>query len=158
MIGHITYMSNTSMQEKFGRKLIGEEKSGRDFSSDFEVESYLKYRGGNFVKRFDANSWIYISKAVDFFDLAADAADLHTALCNVKAHFLVISFSSDWLYPPEQTKQIVRALRANDADVSDIEIKASYGHDAFLVEVENQSKVIRPFLERVTKTYPVCID
>jgi homoserine O-acetyltransferase len=152
MIGHITYMSDHSMQDKFGRNQISQEKVGHDFSSDFEVESYLKYRGGSFVNRFDANSWLYISKAVDYFDLAEDK-DLQTALSNVKSEFLVISFSSDWLYPPSQTKQIVRALRANNADVTDVEINASYGHDAFLVEVTNQSKIIKHFLEKAARTY-----
>lgn len=150
MIGHITYMSNNSMSEKFGRKLIGEERSGLDFSQEFEVEGYLKYRGDTFVQRFDANSWLYISKALDYFDLAEDG-DLGDVLKKATSKFLVISFTSDWLYPPQQTKKIVRALRANDLDVSDIEINASYGHDSFLVEVKDQSNIIGNFLKRIFK-------
>jgi len=150
MIGHITYMSDKSMDEKFGRKLIGKEKLGFDFSHDFEVESYLKYRADNFVQRFDANSYLYITKALDYFDLAEDG-DLSSAFKGVKASFLVISFSSDWLYPSYQSKEMVRALKANDLDVSDCEINSSYGHDAFLVEIKGQSRLISHFLNRLHK-------
>lgn len=150
MIGHITYMSEKSMDEKFGRKLIGKERVGYDFSHDFEVENYLKYRGDNFVQRFDANSYLYLTKALDYFDLS-EGGNLTTVFKNVQASFLIISFTSDWLYPPYQSKEMVRALKANGIDVSDIEIKSSYGHDAFLVEVEGQSRLIRHFLERIER-------
>ncbi|HBR15896.1 MAG TPA: homoserine O-acetyltransferase [Candidatus Omnitrophica bacterium] len=150
MIGHITYMSEQSMEEKFGRKLIGKERLGFDFSHDFEVESYLKYRADNFVQRFDANSYLYLSKSLDYFDLAEDA-DLKTVFSKARCSFLVISFTSDWLYPSYQSKQMVKALKANDLDVSDIEINTNYGHDAFLVEVEGQSKLISHFLDRISK-------
>jgi homoserine O-acetyltransferase len=152
MIGHITYMSETSMEEKFGRKLISKERLGYDFSTDFEVESYLKYRGDSFVQRFDANSYLYISKALDYFDLAEDGK-LKDAFAPAKAHFLIVSFTSDWLYPPHQSKAMVKALKANDLDVSDIEISSTYGHDAFLVEVEGLSEIITHFLTRMSKTY-----
>ena len=148
MIGHITYMSEKSMDEKFGRKLIGKEKLGFDFTHDFEVESYLKYRGDSFVSRFDANSYIYLSKALDYFDMAAETS-LVQAFASAKAKFLVIAFSSDWLYPAYQSREMVRAIRANDLDVSFIEIQNNYGHDSFLVEVEGQSQVIKPFLKKV---------
>jgi homoserine O-acetyltransferase len=151
MIGHITYMSEKSMEEKFGRKLISKEKLGYDFSHDFEVESYLKYRSDSFVQRFDANSYLYLSKALDYFDLAEDGK-LIDAFAPAKASFLIVSFTSDWLYPSYQSKQMVKALKANDSDVSDIEINSSYGHDAFLVEVEGLSKLITPFLSRIRKT------
>ncbi len=150
MIGHITYMSEKSMDEKFGRKLIGKEKVGYDFSHDFEVENYLKYRGDSFVQRFDANSYLYLTKALDYFDLSEEG-NLVKVLQNVQASFLIISFTSDWLYPSYQSKEMVRALKANDIDVSDIEINSHYGHDAFLVEVEGQSKLIKHFLERIAK-------
>jgi len=154
MIGHITYMSETSMEEKFGRKLIGKEKLGYDFSHDFEVESYLKYRSGNFVQRFDANSYLYLSKALDYFDLAEDGGGkLSDAVAKAKCDFLVISFSSDWLYPPYQAKDLVRALKSNNLEVSEILINTSYGHDAFLVEVDNQAKLVSAFLQRMTKEY-----
>ncbi|MBI3617206.1 MAG: homoserine O-acetyltransferase [Candidatus Omnitrophica bacterium] len=150
MIGHITYMSDKSMDEKFGRKLIAKERLGYDFSHDFEVENYLKYRSGNFVQRFDANSYLYISKSLDYFDLSSDGK-LTDVFAKARAHFLVISFTSDWLYPSYQSKEMVRALKANDLDVSDIEINSSYGHDAFLVEVEGQTKLISHFLARMQK-------
>lgn len=151
MIGHITYMSEKSMEEKFGRKLIGKERLGYDFSHDFEVESYLKYRGDSFVNRFDANSYLYLSKALDYFDLAQDSGNLMSAFAPAKCKFLVISFTSDWLYPAYQSREMVRALKANDLDVSYIEINSSYGHDAFLVEVEGQSHLISHFLARMQK-------
>ena len=150
MIGHITYMSDKSMDDKFGRKLIAKERLGYDFSHDFEVENYLKYRGGNFVQRFDANSYLYILKSLDYFDMAAEGK-LTDVFAKARAHFLVISFTSDWLYPSYQSKEMVRALKANDLDVSDIEINSSYGHDAFLVEVEGQTKLISHFLARMQK-------
>jgi homoserine O-acetyltransferase len=150
MIGHITYMSEKSMEEKFGRKLISKEKLGYDFEHDFEVESYLKYRASNFVQRFDANSYLYLSKALDYFDMAADEG-LVKVFSKAKCRFLVISFTSDWLYPSYQSKEMVKALRANDLDVSCIEIDSSYGHDAFLVEVDDESKLISHFLTRIQK-------
>ena len=151
MIGHITYMSETSMEEKFGRKLISKERLGYDFSNDFEVESYLKYRGDSFVQRFDANSYLYLSKALDYFNLAEDG-NLKDAFAPAKASFMVVSFSSDWLYPSHQSKAMVKALKANDLDVSDIKIDSSYGHDAFLVEVEGLSAIITHFLNRMYKS------
>ncbi|MCK5580396.1 MAG: homoserine O-acetyltransferase [Candidatus Omnitrophica bacterium] len=150
MIGHITYMSDKSMEEKFGRKLIGKEKVGYDFSQDFEVENYLKYRSDTFVQRFDANSFLYLTKALDYFDLAEEGALVDTVK-KATASFLVISFTSDWLYPSYQAKEFIKAMRAADLDVSDIEINTSYGHDAFLVEVEGQSKLIKHFMERIEK-------
>ncbi|MCA9407154.1 MAG: homoserine O-acetyltransferase [Candidatus Omnitrophica bacterium] len=150
MVGHITYMSEKSMEERFGRKLIGKEKVGYDFSQDFEVESYLKYRGDSFVQRFDANSYLYLSKALDYFDLA-EGGNLTDTFSKAKCAFLVISFSSDWLYPAYQSKEMVKALKANDLDVSAILIDSSYGHDAFLVEVDNQSKMVKHFLSRIEK-------
>ena len=150
MIGHITYMSEASMEEKFGRKLIKKEKLGYDFSHDFEVESYLNYRGTSFVRRFDANSYLYLSKALDYFDLSEEG-NLVDMFQRVRSSFLIISFSSDWLYPSYQSKQLVRALKANDIDVSSIEIQTNYGHDAFLVEVDGQSRLIRNFLKKIER-------
>lgn len=150
MIGHITYMSEKSMDERFGRKLIDKEKLGYDFSHDFEVEGYLKYRGDSFVQRFDANSYLYLTKALDYFDLAENGS-LAAAFAHTRASFLIVSFTSDWLYPSYQSKELVRALKAVDIDVSDIEINTDYGHDAFLVETEGQSELIKHFLSRVQK-------
>jgi homoserine O-acetyltransferase len=151
MIGHITYMSEKSMEERFGRKLISKERLGYDFSHDFEVENYLKYRGDSFVQRFDANSYLYLSKALDYFNLAEEGK-LTDVFAPATCSFLIISFTSDWLYPAYQAKEMVRALKANDLDVSDILIQSDYGHDAFLVEVEDQSKLVSHFLRRIYKS------
>ena len=148
MIGHITYMSWTSMEQKFGRRLRDKEKLGYDFSKDFEVQSYLEYRGQSFVDRFDANSYLYLTKAMDYFDLA-EGRKLSEVFKGVKADLLVLSFTSDWLYPSSQSQEMVRALKANDIDVSYVEIRSDYGHDAFLVEVEDQSRVVANYLTKV---------
>lgn len=150
MVGHITYMSSESMDNKFGRKLIGKERVGFDFSQDFQVESYLKYRGDSFVQRFDANSYLYITKAADYFNLAEDKS-LVEAFKNATASFLVLTFTSDWLYPTSQLKDMIKALKINDIDVSSCEINSSYGHDAFLVEIDEQSNLIRNFLRKIKR-------
>ena len=146
MVGHITYMSDDSMREKFGRRLRGKESFGYDFDVDFEVESYLRYRGSQFVTRFDANSYLYITKAMDYFDLTNGQATVAAAFEPARARFLVISFSSDWLYPSYQSQEIVRALRARNCDVAYIELQSNYGHDSFLVDVAEQTDLIRGFL------------
>jgi len=146
MVGHITYMSDDSMREKFGRRLRGKENFGFDFEVDFEVESYLRYRGSQFVGRFDANSYLYITKAMDYFDLTNGKGSLAEALAPAQARFLVISFSSDWLYPSYQSQETVRALRARNCDVAYAELPSNYGHDSFLVDVAEQTELIRGFL------------
>jgi homoserine O-acetyltransferase len=146
MVGHITYMSDDSMREKFGRRLRGKESFGFDFDVDFEVESYLRYRGSQFVSRFDANSYLYITKAMDYFDLTNGHGSLAAALEPARARFLVISFNSDWLYPSYQSQEIVRALRARNCDVAYAELPSNYGHDSFLVDVAEQTELIRGFL------------
>ena len=138
MVGHITYMSDQSMREKFGRRL-------RD-QNQFEVESYLRYRGSQFVDRFDANSYLYITKAMDYFDLTSDRTSLSAAFENVKSRFLVISFTSDWLYPSYQSLEVVRALRGRNCDVAYCELPTNYGHDAFLVNIAEQAELVRGFL------------
>ena len=149
MIGHITYMSNKSMEQKFGR-VLKKEKLGYEFTSEFEVEGYLRYRGDSFVKRFDANSYLYITKAMDYFDLQEDKP-LANAFKGLKTRFLVIAFSSDWLYPPQQSKEIVKALKMNGIDVTYCEISSDYGHDAFLLEFKEETKLIKHFLESTRK-------
>ena len=146
MIGHITYLSERSMHQKFGRKLQDKTEYGYNFLADFQVESYLQYKGDNFVSRFDANSYLYISKAMDYFDLAQPYGTLEQALGGVKAKFLVISFSSDWLFPSYQSKEIVSALRRVGAQAIYTEIQTDYGHDAFLLESEQLSSLITNFL------------
>ena len=147
MIGHITYMSDQSMHRKFGRHLQDRDSLDYDFVNEFQVESYLSYRGDSFVKRFDANSYLYITKAMDYFDLAQPSGELRRELAKVKAAFLVVSFSSDWLFPSYMSKEIVSALRRNNIDVSYAEIQSDYGHDAFLLEVETLGRLIVNFLE-----------
>jgi len=146
MVGHITYLSDESMHNKFGRRLRNREKYGYDFSPEFEVESYLHYQGDAFTKRFDANSYLYITKAIDYFDLSNGHGSLKAAFRGVNARFLVISFTSDWLYPSYQSKEIVRAIKANAGDVTYFEVESSYGHDAFLLEYEAVTPLVTGFL------------
>jgi homoserine O-acetyltransferase len=146
MVGHITYMSDDSMREKFGRRLRDKESFSFGFDVDFEVESYLRYRGSQFVNRFDANSYLYITKALDYFDLTNGHRTLNAAMEAASARFLVISFSSDWLYPSYQSQEIVRALRSRNCDVAYVELQANYGHDSFLVDVAEQTTLVRGFL------------
>jgi homoserine O-acetyltransferase len=146
MIGHITFMSDQSMEEKFSRRLKKENLSFQ-FTDDFEVEGYLRYRGYNFVKRFDANSYLYITKALDYFDLSG----LHfiPAVKSTSIRFLVISFKSDWLYPSYQSQEIVRALKRKHAYTTYFDLVSTYGHDAFLIEIEDETRLIRNFLANV---------
>jgi homoserine O-acetyltransferase len=146
MVGHITYMSDDSMREKFGRRQTGKENFSFGFDVDFEVESYLRYRGSQFVGRFDANSYLYITKAMDYFDLTNGRGSLAAALEKTTARFLVISFSSDWLYPSYQSQEMVRALRSRNCDVAYVELQSNYGHDSFLVDVAEQTDLVRGFL------------
>jgi homoserine O-acetyltransferase len=149
MVGHITYMSDASMRQKFGRRLRDKDAFGFDFSVDFEVESYLRYRGSQFVNRFDANSYLYITKAMDYFDLAAGYPSLAAAFDRTRARFLVMSYTSDWLYPTYQSLETVSAMRGRNIDVAFCELLSHYGHDAFLVETKDQSELISGFLESV---------
>ncbi|MCF7876459.1 homoserine O-acetyltransferase [Candidatus Bipolaricaulota bacterium] len=150
MIGHITYLSDTSMKEKFGRKLQDGKKFNFDFQVDFEVENYLHYKGGSFAERFDANSYLYLTKAVDYFDLTDGGnGSLANSFSEVEANFLVISITSDWLYPPYQSKEIVKALESNDVDVTYSEINSTYGHDAFFLEPGQLHHMVANFLSQV---------
>ncbi len=147
MIGHITYRSDESMSEKFGRRLLKKEDYGYDFSTDFEIESYLKYQGDKFVNRFDANSYLYLAKAMSYFDLSKKYGSLEEAFKNTQANFLILSISSDWLYPARESKRIVKALMKQNKPVTYCEIEASHGHDSFLMENDQLSKLIQSFLE-----------
>lgn len=148
MIGHITYMSDQSMEEKFSRRLKDKNFSFK-FITDFEVEGYLRYRGDSFVKRFDANSYLYITKALDYFDLSGGR--LIPSGKTIDTRFLVIAFKSDWLYPSYQLQDIVRQLKTRHVDATYCEIKSTYGHDAFLLEVKEETHLIRHFLKKVYK-------
>lgn len=151
MIGHITYLCEEAMYNKFGRKLQDKNQYDFNFDIDFQVESYLQHQGQIFVDRFDANSYLYITKAVDYFDPADKYGSLKEAFKNTNAKFLVISFDSDWLFPSYQSKEIVNTLMQLDKDVSYCEIKSPCGHDAFLLEYDVQSKIIKSFLDNHIK-------
>lgn len=148
MVGHITYLCEESMHNKFGRRLQDKDKPNFDFNIDFQVESYLEHQGRVFVDRFDANSYLYITKAVDYFDLAQKHGSLKDAFLKTNARFLVISFTTDWLFPTSQSKEIVHSLIAAGRDVSFCEIESPCGHDAFLLEFETQTKIVKSFLSK----------
>ncbi|MEM7133658.1 MAG: homoserine O-acetyltransferase [Chloroflexota bacterium] len=150
MVGHITYLSEASMQEKFGRRLQDLVKYGYEFQTEFQVESYLKYNGLNFTRRFDANSYLYITKAMDYFDLSGATGSLAAAFVNsTKIKYLVLSFTSDWLYPSYHSKELVSALTAVGADVTYLDVESVWGHDAFLLEVETMTELLSGFLDRL---------
>ncbi|MFH0880690.1 MAG: homoserine O-acetyltransferase [Lentisphaerota bacterium] len=149
MIGHITYLSEASMRAKFGRHLQEREHYGYDFATEFRVENYLKHQGDTFTRRFDANSFLYITKAIDYFDLSYGLPSLAHAFNQVTAKMLVVSYSSDWLYPPSESKELVRALLQSGVDTTYVEINSDYGHDAFLLEVNRLAEISRDFLARV---------
>jgi len=148
MIGHVTYLSDESMREKFGRRLHRSALSF-DFTGDFQVESYLHHQGKKFVTRFDANSLLFITKAADYFDLERGGHNLLINETLTDVSFLVISFTSDWLYPTYQSRGIVSALKKNGSDVSFCEIEAQCGHDAFLIPNKRLDGLISGFLDRV---------
>ncbi len=149
MVGHITYMSDASMGEKFGRR-FKDRLENEKFEPDFEVEGYLQYRGDNFVKRFDANSYLYITKALDYFDLH-NGRGIDQVLKGVTARFLVMAFKSDWLYPAYQSLEIVKACKLAGVDATYCELNSQYGHDAFLLEIEEQSYLVKHFLNSVSE-------
>lgn len=147
MLAHITYLSEESMFRKFGRNLQELDTYSYGFERNFQVESYLQHQGRRFVERFDANSYLYITRAMDYYDAAAKTnGDLTKAFASVSCPFLVVSFSSDWLFPSHQSAQMVEALLANDVAVSYCDIESSYGHDAFLLEAEILGRMMKDFI------------
>lgn len=158
MIGHITYLSETSMHQKFGRRLQGRERFGYDFSAEFAIEGYLRYKGNRFTERFDANSYLYVTKAMDYFDLSNGQHSLAAAFANSnKVIYLVVSFTSDWLYPAYHSKELVSALTAVGADVSYCNLQSTWGHDAFLLEVDTMTGLISNFLTRIVNQFSICL-
>ena len=147
MIAHISYLSAESMHRKFGRDLRYRDHYTYNFEQEFQVESYLHYQGSRFTERFDANTYLYITKAMDYFDLTTGFSSLRESMQRAVAKFLLISFTSDWLFPPREMKELANALRSNGADVTYIDINSEYGHDSFLIEDVPQTKLIAPFLE-----------
>ena len=146
MIGHITYLSNESMRQKFGRQLKSRDALSFHFDAGFEVESYLRYQGNKFVERFDANSFLYLTKAADYFDLDDYVA---IGLGGAAISFLVVAFTSDWLYPTEQSRTLVRSLKRSGLDVSFCEIPSDWGHDAFLLPNDRLHALVAAFLSRI---------
>ena len=147
MIGHITYLSEQSMDKKFGRQLQTDPEYHFHFGSEFQIESYLNYQGEKFVSRFDANSYLYLTKAVSYFDLEKSYGSFDAAFRKSMAKFLVISITSDWLYTPKQSKSIVSSLMRLNKEVSYAEIDSYYGHDAFLIENEGLHQALSVFIK-----------
>ncbi len=151
MVGHITYLSDEAMRNKFGRRLQDKSDFSFKFEPDFQVESYLRYQGGKFVRRFDANSFLYITKAADYFDLTTQhrGADGAGAFARATCCYFVVSFTSDWLYPTRKSRAMVRAMKKQGLDVSFCEIEAQCGHDAFLLPTPRLATLLQSFLDRV---------
>ncbi|MFL9840025.1 homoserine O-acetyltransferase [Sphingomonas sp. ST-64] len=147
MAAHITYLSEAGLTEKFGRKLQAREAKTFGFDADFQVESYLRHQGLSFVDRFDANAYLYITRAMDYFDLAEEHGGvLASAFRETKARFCLVSFDTDWLYPTRDSRSIVHALNAAGAPVSFVELSSPFGHDAFLLESPELNRVVDGFL------------
>ena len=146
MIGHITYLSEHSMHAKFGRKLQEKKDYGYDFSTDFQIESYLHHQGDKFVENFDANSYLYLSKAMSYFDLKKKFGSLESAFSNTQCRFLIMSISSDMLYPSKLSIEMAMTLMRLNKSVSYCEIDSNFGHDGFLLETEKLSIPIQSFL------------
>ncbi len=152
MAAHITYLSERALQSKFGRNLQDRDKLAFGFDADFQIESYLRYQGHGFVDRFDANSYLYITRAMDYFDLPTEyGGKLARAFSGTTTHFCVVSFTSDWLYPTRENREIVQALSAVAANVSFVEVESDKGHDAFLLDEPVMFATIRGFLGAAAK-------
>ncbi|MCF8094172.1 MAG: homoserine O-acetyltransferase [Desulfobacteraceae bacterium] len=151
MIGHITYLSDEAMRRKFGRRLQDKEDFSYQFDVDFQVESYLRHQGAKFVERFDANSFLYITKAADYFDLTGfkNTSSAIRVFSMASARFMVVSFTSDWLYPTYQSREMVKAMKKSGLDVSFCEVEAEWGHDAFLMPNKRLTDLIRGFIDSV---------
>lgn len=154
MAAHITYLSEQALHRKFGRKLQDRSAITYGFEADFQVESYLRYQGSTFVDRFDANSYLYITRAMDYFDLAEEnGGKLANAFLGTKTRFCVISFSSDWLFPTSESRALVHALNAVAANVSFVEVQSDKGHDAFLLDEPEFHETLQGFLDGAAEHY-----
>lgn len=147
MAAHITYLSEAGLTEKFGRRLQNRDAKSFGFDADFQVESYLRYQGSGFTRRFDANSYLYITRAMDYFDIAEEnGGKLANAFAGSTARFCIVSFDTDWLYPTAESRHVVHALNAAGAKVSFVELSAPHGHDSFLLEHQQLDRVVEGFL------------
>jgi homoserine O-acetyltransferase len=152
MIGHITYLSDDSMEAKFGRELRAAELAYSTQAIEFQIESYLRYQGDKFSEYFDANTYLLITRALDYFDPArAFGGDLSRALARAQAKFLVVSFTTDWRFSPARSREIVKGLLDNRLDVSYAEIDAPHGHDAFLLDDARYHGVVRAYYDNVAR-------
>ena len=152
MAAHITYLSDQALHAKFGRKLQDRAAPTFSFDADFQIESYLRYQGRSFVERFDANSYLYMTRAMDYFDLAADyGGQLARAFRHTETRFCVVSFTSDWLFPTSESRAVVHALNAGGASVSFVEIETDKGHDAFLLDVPELLATTRGFIDAAAR-------
>jgi homoserine O-acetyltransferase len=149
MIGHVTYLSEESLEEKFGRRLQGAEAPAFSLEREYAIESYLDYQGASFNERFDANAYLYITKAMDYWDLPARYGSLDAALARVQARTLLISFTSDWLYPTAESRAIADALTRQGRPVEHVELPTTAGHDSFLVDEAAQRPIITGFLDEL---------
>ena len=152
MAAHITYLSETALQRKFGSNLQDRDEVTYGFEADFQIESYLRHQGMTFVERFDANSYLYITRAMDYFDIAADhGGNLAAAFQGTSTRFCVMSFTSDWLFPTSESIALVRALNAAGANVSFVEIESDKGHDAFLLDEPEMFATLDGFLRAAAR-------
>ncbi len=156
MVAHITYLSEDSIELKFGRKLQDSDRFAFSMQkeTEFQIESYLHYQGKRFVQRFDANSYLYLTRMMDYFDLAEGFASLPEALANVQARFLVASYDTDWLFPTSQSRELVSALLKVKRHVSFVELRCPFGHDSFLIDLEPLAALVSPFLDRAFDAKP----
>jgi homoserine O-acetyltransferase len=151
MIAHITYLSEESMRHKFGRRIQDADEPRRNFGVDFQVESYLQYQGESFLKRFDANSYLYLTRVMDYFDPFADPSTAAAALRRVTTRFLVLSFDTDWRFDTAHSREVVRVLQANRVPVTFREIASPWGHDSFLLVVPEYHQTVERFLTRMER-------
>jgi homoserine O-acetyltransferase len=154
MVGHITYLSELLLDQKFGRRLQSANRLSYNFDTEFAIESYLDHKGSAFTDRFDANCYLYITKAMDYFDISRTYGPLKTAFAKAAARYLFVSYSTDWLFPTAQSKEMVQALLSNGKEVSFIDIESPHGHDAFLLEEDKLTRIISGFLTGVGKEVP----
>ena len=148
MAAHITYLSEEGLTEKFGRRLQNRDAKTFGFDADFQVESYLRHQGSTFTDRFDANSYLYITRAMDYFDMAEDhGGSLASAFTGSKSRFCLISFDTDWLYPTAESRAMVHALNAAGAEASFVELSSPFGHDSFLLENPEMDRIVDGFLK-----------
>ncbi|MCC2097635.1 MAG: homoserine O-acetyltransferase [Hyphomicrobiales bacterium] len=152
MAAHITYMSDAALHNKFGRRLQDRAQKDYSFDAEFQIESYLRHQGSTFVERFDANSYLYVTRAMDYFDLAADYGGvLGNAFAGTACRFCVVSFTSDWLFPTAESRSVVHALNAGNASVSFVEIETDKGHDAFLLDIPDLFSITGGFLDAAAR-------